>query len=73
MGESGSVAIIPGVSYQEYPLKTSFDARGLTVLSSRDPEQLDNGREEVVSPAYYSVLLEDSHDGRIQCEMSASE
>ena len=73
MGESGSVSIIPGVSHQESPLKTSFEERGLTVVSSKDPDQLDDGREEVVTPAYYSVLLEDSHDGHIQCEMSASE
>lgn len=73
MGESGSVAVIPGVSYQEAPEKTSFELRGLTVVSKNDSQQLDHGREEVVSPSYYSVLVEDGLGGHIQCEMSASE
>jgi hypothetical protein len=83
MGESGSIAVIPGVVYEEEldrgqidfegGIRTDFESRGLKVISRNDAQAMDYGREEVVTPSYYSVLLDDGFDGRVFCEMSASE
>ena len=83
MGESGSIAVVPGVlpprpdgSIHKNDVldRIGFEKRGLQVVASNDSTQLDYGREEVVSPSYYSVLLDDGlgNDGRILCEMTAS-
>ncbi|KAF6762454.1 glycoside hydrolase family 92 protein [Ephemerocybe angulata] len=70
MGESGSVAVVPGVG----SVKAFFDERGLRVVASKNAGELDYGREEVVSPSYYNVLVEDgtADKGTILCEMSAT-
>jgi putative alpha-1,2-mannosidase len=66
MGESGSVAVIPGVSRgasSESPkLKTTFEERGMKM----------NKDTEVITPSYYSVVLEDGVGGQILVEQSAS-
>ncbi|RXW16690.1 hypothetical protein EST38_g9162 [Candolleomyces aberdarensis] len=79
MGESGSIAVVPGVIYEEpdggvnlEDIRTEFESRGLKVVSRNDPQAVDYGREEVVTPSYYSVLLDDGLDGRVFCEMSAT-
>ena len=82
MGESGSIAVVPGVVYEEANegranpadgIRADFESRGLKVVSRDDAQALDYGREEVVTPSYYSVLLDDGLKGRVLCEMSASE
>jgi hypothetical protein len=77
-----SIAVVPGVVYGEPfegevnlegSIRTEFESRGPKVISGNDAQALDYGREEVVTPSYYSVLLDDGFDGRVFCEMSASE
>ncbi|KAJ2913627.1 hypothetical protein MD484_g6788, partial [Candolleomyces efflorescens] len=81
MGESGSIAVVPGVVYEEANegraspadgIRADFESRGLKVVSRDDAQALDHGREEVVTPSYYSVLLDDGFKGRVLCEMSAT-
>lgn len=69
MGESGSIAIAPGVSgsdSQAHDVKVAFDQRGLAVRLDEE------GRKEVITPSYYSVELDDGCGGWIQMEQSAS-
>jgi hypothetical protein len=66
MGESGPVIVIPGVSRGasgEHPkLKTKFEERGMKMRKET----------EVITPSYYSVVLEDGVGGQILVEQSAS-
>ncbi|KAF5340310.1 hypothetical protein D9611_007883 [Ephemerocybe angulata] len=81
MGESGSVAVVPGVGFEcedgtvdLSSVKAPFDERGLRVVGSKNAGELDYGRGEVVSPSYYNVVVEDGtgDEGKILCEMSAT-
>ena len=64
MGESGPVVIIPGVSRgaESLKVKTGFEERGMKMRKET----------EVITPSYYSIVLEDGVDGEILVEQSAS-
>jgi Glycosyl hydrolase family 92 N-terminal domain len=64
MGESGPVVIVPGVSRgEELKVKTSFEERGMKMRKET----------EVITPSYYSIVLDDGHGGDLLVEQSASE
>lgn len=75
MGESGSIAVAPGVLVsgprevgpQPMRIPTDFEARGLPVVMKGAE------RSEVISPNYYNVLVDDLKGGSVLGEMSASE
>ncbi|KAF9461450.1 glycoside hydrolase family 92 protein [Collybia nuda] len=71
MGESGPVVVIPGVSRRGsgkgvdmdgLKLKTKFEERGMKMKKET----------EVITPSYYSVVLEDGYGGEILVEQSAT-
>lgn len=63
MGESGPVIVVPGVSRgNTTTLKTTFEDRGLTMRRET----------EIVTPSYYSIVLDDGLGGEILVEQSAS-
>lgn len=63
MGESGSVVVVPGVMETNHTyIKSTFEERGLRIVQD----------SEKITPAYYSVLLDDGHGGEILVEQSAS-
>lgn len=68
MGESGPVVVVPGVTPQydeekdKVDIKSTFESRGLRMRKVT----------EVITPAYYSVVLEDGFGGSILVEQSAS-
>ena len=68
MGESGPVVVVPGVSPQydekkdKVDIKSIFESRGLRIRKET----------EVITPAYYSVVLEDGLGGSVHVEQSAS-
>ncbi|KAG6832063.1 hypothetical protein H0H92_005485 [Tricholoma furcatifolium] len=63
MGESGPVIVVPGVtSSDNFDIKTDFDARGLVMRKET----------EKISPAYYSIVLDDGLGGEILVEQSAT-
>lgn len=70
MGESASLALVPGIAATGDPgeVKTDFQDRGLTFVGGF--EQRGN---EVISPGYYSVELQDGVGGTILVEQSSSE
>jgi len=84
MGESGSIAVVPGV-LAELPdgtvdasqIKSKFEDRGLKVVKL--DEEL--GREEIVTPNYYQVSVhdglgasaEDLGEDWMTCQLTASE
>ena len=64
MGESGPVVVIPGVSRDgEAKVEARFDERGLRMRKET----------EVITPSYYSVVLEDGFGGEVLVEQSSSE
>lgn len=69
MGESGSIALVPGVAVQGNPasIEWEFDKRGLPF----DDSFPDPG-EEVISPSYYAVELSDEMNGHIRVEQASS-
>jgi hypothetical protein len=63
MGESGPAIIVPGVSRgEELKVKTEFRERAMKMRKET----------EVITPSYYSVVLEDALGGEILVEQSAS-
>jgi putative alpha-1,2-mannosidase len=70
MGESRSHAIVPGVASTGNPteIKSNFTDRGLFFVGG--PEKRGN---EVISPGYYSIELEDGVGGTVFAEMTSSE
>jgi hypothetical protein len=63
MGESGPVVIVPGVSRgEELKVNTGFGKRGMRMWKET----------EVITPSYYSIVLDDGVDGEILVEQSAS-
>lgn len=63
MGESGPVIVVPGVSRGEQPnLKTTFQERGLRMRKET----------EIITPSYYSIVLDDGYGGEILVEQTAS-
>lgn len=63
MGESGPVVVVPGVTEMDHiDIKSTFQERGLKIVQD----------SEKITPAYYSVLLDDGHGGQIRVEQSAS-
>ncbi|GLB33162.1 putative glycosyl hydrolase family 92 [Lyophyllum shimeji] len=63
MGESGPVIIVPGVTRSDQAkVKQRFEDRGLTMR--KDTEK--------ISPAYYSITLDDGLGGEVQVEQSAT-
>ena len=69
MGESGSIAIVPGVALEGNAagIEWQFQKRGLP-LDSRFKE----AGEEIISPSYYAVELSDNKGGHILVEQSSS-
>jgi putative alpha-1,2-mannosidase len=70
MGESRSHAIVPGVAPTANPseIKSNFTDRGLFFVGG--PDKRGN---EVISPGYYSIELEDGVGGIVFAEMTSSE
>ncbi|KAH6899571.1 alpha-1,2-mannosidase [Coprinopsis sp. MPI-PUGE-AT-0042] len=74
MGESGSIAVAPGVLVSEpreigpqpTRIRADFEGRGLPVVLQ------DGKRTEVISPNYYNVLVDDLQGGTVLGEMSAT-
>jgi putative alpha-1,2-mannosidase len=69
MGESGSIALVPGVAVQgnAASIEWEFDKRGLPFDDAfRVPG------EEIISPAYYAVELSDEMNGHIRVEQASS-
>ena len=64
MGESAPISVSAGVGPD---VVVNFEKRGLEVIRGTDGE-----KKEVVSAGYYSVELDDGHNGRIQLEQTAS-
>ncbi|KAG6896377.1 hypothetical protein C0992_008697 [Termitomyces sp. T32_za158] len=63
MGESGPVVVVPGVTETDHAnIKSTFEERGLKIVQD----------SEKITPAYYSVLLDDGHGGEILVEQSAT-
>jgi hypothetical protein len=63
MGESGPVVVVPGVSRgEELKVNTGFRERGMRMRKET----------EVITPSYYSIVLEDGVDGEVSVEQSAS-
>ncbi|KAG6899890.1 hypothetical protein C0993_005689 [Termitomyces sp. T159_Od127] len=63
MGESGPVIVVPGVTEADHAaIKSTFEERGLKIVQD----------SEKITPAYYSVLLDDGHGGEILVEQSAT-
>ncbi|KAF9010151.1 glycoside hydrolase family 92 protein [Cyathus striatus] len=69
MGESGPIAVVPGVAENADPekIKVDFDERGLEFMRDENGE-----RKEVITPAYYNVELDDGNRGKIFIEQSAT-
>lgn len=70
MGESCSHAIVSGVSPDGSPsgVEANFTRRGLPYVGG-----LEKKGNEMMSPSYYSVELEDTYGGEIFAELTASE
>lgn len=70
MGESASVALVPGISTTGdfQGVKANFQDRGLRFVGG-----FEERGGEVISPGYYSVNLEDGAGGTILVEQSSSE
>ncbi len=70
MGESASVALVPGIAPTGDPgqIKTDFLARGLNFVGG-----FEKRGGEVISPGFYSVQLEDGFGGTVFVEQSSSE
>jgi len=64
MGENAPISVSAGVGSD---VVVDFEERGLEVIRGADGE-----KNEVVSPGYYSVDLDDAHGGRIKLEQTAS-
>ncbi|KAG6887028.1 hypothetical protein C0995_002298 [Termitomyces sp. Mi166 len=63
MGESGPVVVVPGVTETEHTdIKSTFEERSLKIVQG----------SEKITPAYYSVMLEDGQGGEILVEQSAT-
>lgn len=66
MGESGPVIVVPGVSKggdgEKVQVKSRFEDRGMRMRKE----------SEVITPAYYAVVLEDGVGGEVLVEQSAS-
>ncbi|KAG5341393.1 hypothetical protein C0989_010922 [Termitomyces sp. Mn162] len=63
MGESGPVVVVPGVTEMDNSdIKTTFEERGLKKSQG----------SETITPAYYSVVLDDGQGGGILVEQSAT-
>jgi putative alpha-1,2-mannosidase len=66
MGESAPITVIPGVTRNatsnDPKLKTKFEERGMKMRKDT----------EIITPSYYSVVLEDGAGGHILVEQSAS-
>lgn len=69
MGESGSIAIVPGVATEgnAQGIEWEFNKRGLPLDSSFRPPG-----EEIISPSYYAVELSDNKNGHILVEQASS-
>jgi hypothetical protein len=69
MGESGSIAIVPGVALEGNAagIEWKFDKRGLPLDTA-----FKVPGEEIISPSYYAVELSDNKDGHILVEQSSS-
>lgn len=69
MGESASLALVPGIAPSGDPreIKTDFVARGLKFVGG-----FEKRGGEVISPGYYSVDLEDGVGGSVLVEQSSS-
>ncbi|EKM76087.1 hypothetical protein AGABI1DRAFT_131606 [Agaricus bisporus var. burnettii JB137-S8] len=69
MGESCSHAIVSGVSPDGSPsgVEANFTRRGLPYVGG-----LGKKGNEMMSPSYYSVELEDTHGGEIFAELTAT-
>ncbi len=69
MGESASLALVPGVASNGDPtdIKPDFLARGLKFVGG-----FARRGDEVISPGYYSVKLEDGVGGTVLAEQSSS-
>lgn len=64
MGESGPVVVVPGVSRgEELKVISGFEERGMKMKKET----------EIITPSYYSIVLEDSVGGEVLVEQSASE
>jgi hypothetical protein len=70
MGETASLALVPGLAPTGDPseIKTDFNGRGLAFVGGSDKRG-----GEVISPGYYSVELEDGFGGTVWAEQSSSE
>jgi hypothetical protein len=68
--ERASVAVIPGIAPTGNPaeIKTDFNERGLQFVGG-----FERRGDEIISPGYYRVALEDGHGGTILVEQSSSE
>ncbi|KAF8240930.1 hypothetical protein L208DRAFT_1420325 [Tricholoma matsutake] len=63
MGESGPIVVVPGVSHGEVlKVNTGFRERGMRMKKET----------EVITPSYYSIMLEDGVDGEVLVEQSAT-
>ncbi|RDB30237.1 hypothetical protein Hypma_007086 [Hypsizygus marmoreus] len=63
MGESGPVVVVPGVSRGERAnIKAKFEERGLRMRKET----------EVMTPSYYSIVLDDGMGGEIFVEQTAT-
>jgi hypothetical protein len=64
MGESGPVVVVPGVSRgDKVEVKSKFEERGMNMRKNM----------EVITPSYFSIVLEDRFGGEVLVEQSASE
>jgi putative alpha-1,2-mannosidase len=64
MGESAPISVSPGVGDA---VVVDFEKRGLAVVRGSDGQ-----KQEVVSVGYYTVDLDDGHNGAIKIEQTAS-
>ncbi|KAG6829156.1 hypothetical protein H0H87_012494 [Tephrocybe sp. NHM501043] len=63
MGESGPVAVVPGfTSKDRLEIKANFDERGLNM----------HKETEKITPAYYSIVLDNGAGGEVLVEQSAT-
>ncbi|KAF5364296.1 hypothetical protein D9756_001134 [Leucocoprinus leucothites] len=69
MGESGSIALVPGVALEGNAagIEWDFEKRGLPLDSS-----FKVPGEEIISPSYYAVELSDNKDGHILVEQTST-
>ncbi|TFK34481.1 glycoside hydrolase family 92 protein [Crucibulum laeve] len=69
MGESASIALVPGLVQGGVPekVKVDFEERGMKFKTDGKEE-----KNEVITPAYYSVELDDGNGGTVKVEQTAT-